>query len=274
MGPVSATRPIVNARMYSVTPACKADWKTVLGWALDRAGLDWPLVDHDSPAPLAELWARDDLGAAMMCGLPYSLRQPRPTLVAAPVPSPPRYEGRSIYFTDVVVAAASRFETIEDTFGGIVGYTLADSLSGGVAWREFLRPWRTAERPRLYRAAIGGLIHARGVIDALAAGRIDVGPLDSYSHDLLRGYDPAFAAQVRVVATTPARPMPPLIATAAIADADLARLRAALRATAEAAELRQAMARLLLAGFGVPAPSAYDPLAALGRASSPTFEEL
>jgi ABC-type phosphate/phosphonate transport system substrate-binding protein len=271
---MSAVVPVVNARMYSVTPACKADWKAVLGWAVERAGLHWPVVDHDAPAPLADLWARPDLGAAMMCGLPYSMREPRPTLIAAPRPSPPRYQGRSVYFTDIVVAAGSPFERIEDTFGGVVGYTLADSLSGGVALREFLRPWRTHERPRLYRAAVGQFIHARGVIEALASGRIDVGPLDSYSHDLLRRHDSDFAAQVRMIASTPARPIPPLIATAHIDASDLERLRAALLATAEAPELREPMSRLLLAGFSVPEPGAYDALAALGRDGSLTFEEL
>ena len=54
--------PIVNARMYSVTAECKADWQRVFAWALLRADLDWPIVDHDAPAPLAQLWARDDLG--------------------------------------------------------------------------------------------------------------------------------------------------------------------------------------------------------------------
>nr|MDQ2733646.1 phosphate ABC transporter substrate-binding protein [Pseudomonadota bacterium] len=73
--------PIANARMYSVTASCKADWKTVLGWVIERAGLDWSLVDHDAPAPMAALWSRDDLGAAMMCGLPFAQRQPRPTLI-------------------------------------------------------------------------------------------------------------------------------------------------------------------------------------------------
>ena len=266
--------PVVNARMYAVTPTCKADWKTVLGWALDRAKLDWPIVDHDSPAPLAALWSRDDLGAALMCGLPYARSAPRPVLVAAPLPSPARYGGRPLYCTDVVVATGSRFRRLEDTFGGVVGYTLADSLSGGVAFREFLLGYRRTAPPRLYRAAMGDLIHARGVIEALASGRIDVGPLDSYSHDLLRSYDPAFAAQVRVVASTPLRPIPAFVATALLEAGILERLRAALLATAKAPELREPMSRLLLAGFSVPEPGAYDALAALGRDGSLTFEEL
>jgi hypothetical protein len=54
--------PVVNARMYSAAPAVKRAWRELLGWALGRAGLDWEILDYDAPAPLAALWARDDLG--------------------------------------------------------------------------------------------------------------------------------------------------------------------------------------------------------------------
>jgi ABC-type phosphate/phosphonate transport system substrate-binding protein len=266
--------PIVNARMYAVTAECKADWHRVLGWALRRADLDWPILDHDAPAPLAALWARDDLGAAMMCGLPFARDARHPLLVAAPLPSPPRYRGRPVYCSDIVVAAGSPHRTIEDTFGGVVGYTLAESMSGAVALRDFLLPLREASGRRLYRGAVGQLINARGVIDALAAGRIDVGPLDSYSHDLLQAYEPALAARVRTIASTAMRPIPPLVATAAIGPEALARLRAALVATSRAPALAAAMARLHLAGFAIPEPAAYDALKAVADASSLSFEDL
>ncbi|MBI3372902.1 MAG: hypothetical protein HY017_14265, partial [Betaproteobacteria bacterium] len=152
--------PVANARMYSATPAVKQAWKDVLGWALEHAGLAWDLLDYDSPAPLSALWARSDLGCVMMCGLPYTRRAPRPTLVAAPVPSPGRYGARPVYFTDIVVRADSDFRRLEDTFGGGVGYTVEDSMSGCVALRRYLRRFRTPDRPRLYRKAVGGLIHA------------------------------------------------------------------------------------------------------------------
>jgi len=266
--------PIVNARMYSVTAECKADWHRVLRWAQQRADLDWKIVDFDAPAPLAQLWARDDLGAALMCGLPFSTREPRPTLIAAPLPSPPRYGGRPVYCTDIVVAAGSPLRTIDDTFGVVVGYTLADSMSGAVALRDHLLPLRAKRGARLYRGAVGGLLNARGVIDALAAGRIDVGPLDSYSHDLLKHYDPQLAAQARTIASTRMRPIPPFVATAPIGAVALARLRDALLGTRDASELAAPMARLLLAGFAVPDPSSYDALATLADASSLPFEDL
>lgn len=260
--------------MYAVTAACKADWHRVLGWAVTEAGLDWPLVDHDAPTPLAALWARADLGAALMCGLPFARAASRPTLVAAPLPRPSRYRQRPVYCTDIVVAAAAPYRTLADTFGGVVGYTLADSMSGAVALRKHLLPLREARGARLYRGAVGELGNVRGVIQALIDGRIDVGPLDSYSHDLLAHYEPAFAARVRTVASTRAWPIPPFVATAPIAADALARLRAALQATRDVADLRDAMDRLQLDGFAVSDPADYDVLAAIDRHATIAFEDL
>lgn len=249
---------IVNARMYSVAPAAKVAWREVLGWVLEHAGVQMQFVDQDPPATLADLWARDDLGCVMMCGLPYSLRKTRPVLLAAPVPSPARYGDQPVYFTDIAVRTDSAFERFEQTFGRVVGYTLADSMSGCVALRRHLLPLRPPGKPALYRTVVGELVNARGVIQALADGRIDVGPLDSYVHDLIRHNDPAFAAQVRVIAITQAVPMPPLIATAPLEPDVLHRLRSAFAAVGEAAELEPARATLLLRRFALPEPASYD----------------
>jgi len=248
-----------NARMYSATPAVKAAWHDLFRWVLAHAGLQWPMLDHDPPASLADLWRRDDLGLAMMCGLPYSQRSIRPLLIAAPVPSPQRYGSRPIYFSDLVVKADSRFRRLEDTFGGVAGYTVDDSFSGHIAFRRHLLQYRGAGGP-LYKRAVGGLIHARGVIDALVAGRIDVGPLDSYYHDLLRRNDPQFAAQVRIVAVTRAVPIPPLVATDALDPDAIARLREAIASASHAPDLAGQRELLMLERFAVPEPADYDVL--------------
>jgi len=260
--------------MYSATPSAKADWKELLAWALARAGLPWEVIDYDAPAPLSVLWARSNLGLAMMCGLPFAQRPKRPTLIAAPIPSPARYGGQAVYFTDIVVRTDAPYRTLEDTFGGVLGYTLADSMSGGVTLRAHLASYRSAHGRRLYQKSVGALINGRGVIDALAAGRIDAGPLDSYYHDLLRVHDPAFAAQVRTVASTKALPIPPLVATADLPEQVLARLREALHATAVAPVLAPLMKQLLLAGFAFPDPADYLPLAAMADQTLPSLDEL
>jgi ABC-type phosphate/phosphonate transport system substrate-binding protein len=266
--------PVANARMYSATPQLKAAWQEVLRWVLARAGLAWEVLDYDAPAPLNALWARDDLGLAMMCGLPYSQRTPRPQLLAAPIPSPARYRGRAVYMTDIVVRADAPFTRLEDTFGGVVGYTLADSMSGGVAFAHHLQPYRDRRGGRLYRCAVGNLIHARGVIQALEDGRIDVGPLDSYYHDLLRAHDPDFARQVRVLASTAPRPIPPLVATAPLTPRQVQLLQGALQAAGQEPALEAVRRALLLRGFSLPAPADYDVIAALAREPAAAFEEM
>ena len=265
---------IANARMYAATGAVRADWRALLEWVLQRAELNWSVIDHDPPAPLSALWSRDDLGLVMMCGLPFAQSTPRPQLLAAPIPAPPRYSGRPIYFTDIVVRTLSRHRTVEDTFGGVVGYTLADSMSGGVALRNHLAPYARSHGRPLYRAAVGGLLNARGVVEALIAGTIDVGPLDSYYHDLLRHNDPALAEQVRVVASSDAMPIPLFIATAALHGHQLRRLREVLLAVASATELRSIRQRLLLEGFAVPDPASYDALTLIANSLISTLEEL
>lgn len=249
---------IVNARMYSVAPAARAAWRELLEWVLERANVHMEFVDQEPPATLADLWSRSDLGCAMMCGLPYSHRKPRPILLAAPVPSPERYADRPVYFTDIAVRADSPFGKLEDTFGHVVGYTLTDSMSGCVALRRHLLPLRKPDGKPLYRKAVGELVNARGVIQALLDRRIDVGPLDSYVFDLIRRNDPAFAANVRIIAATDAAPMPPLIATAALDPDTVGRLRNAFSAVEHADELVQVRATLLLRRFAVPEPSSYD----------------
>jgi len=249
---------IVNARMYSVTPAVQAAWRTLFAWVLEHAQLDWTIIDHGFPAPMADLWSRDDLGCAMMCGLPFSQRDPRPILVAAPVPSPAPYGGRPVYWSDIVVRADAPVRSIDETFGGTVGYTVHDSMSGCVALRRHLLPWRSPTRPALYAKVVGDLIAGRRVIEALDAGTIDVGALDSYYHDLLKVHAPGLAAKVRVIATTGPTPIPPLVATGRIAVDQLDRLRGALLAVASEPTLAPVRDALLLQGFAFPAAGDYD----------------
>jgi ABC-type phosphate/phosphonate transport system substrate-binding protein len=101
-------------------------------------------------------------------------------------------------------------------------------------------------------------MNARGIVKALAAGEIDVGPLDGYVWDLIRAGDPAFAAQVRVVASTDPTPMPPLIATAPLKPEEVERLREAFRQVHEERSLDEARGNLLVERFVVPELAVYN----------------
>jgi ABC-type phosphate/phosphonate transport system substrate-binding protein len=190
-----------------------------------------------------------------MCGLPASRRRPAPTVLAAPQPSPPRYGARAVYMSDIAVRADSRHARLEDTFGGVAGYTLKDSQSGYFAFRSLLL---TKFPDAKYRRIVGGLLNPRGVIKALANGDIDVGPLDGYVFDLIRAGDPQLAAQVRIVASTDPTPMPPLVATAPLTQEQIDRLRKSFMQVHEEAALEKPRRALLVERFVVPDISVYE----------------
>lgn len=258
----AADRLVANARMYSADPVTTAAWRTLLEWIVDQAGVDWDVIDYPPPQALSKLWSRANLGAVFMCGLPYTLRTPAVQLIAAPIPSPPRYGGRPVYMTDIVVRASSPYRAIEDTFGHTAGFTVTDSQSGYFAFRHFLRPHQQQRAAPLYPRVVGDLLNARGVIDALTADRIDVGPLDSYYHDLLTHHHPEYAAQVRVVASTDPTPIPGFVATSGLDAAVFRRLQQVFIAAGSSADLTAVRQQLLLEGFATPGPESYTMLRA------------
>jgi ABC-type phosphate/phosphonate transport system substrate-binding protein len=256
---------IANARMYAVAPGAAQAWKRLFAWLAAHSGVDLEAIDHAAPAPLEELWSRSDLGCAFMCGFPFARSQPRPKVVAAPVPSDPRYGGLPVYFTDLVVRADSAFQTLEDTFGKRLGYTVETSHSGFNALRHHLLPFRRDERPKLYAETIGPLVTPRRVIEALLVDEIDVGPLDCFALDLVRRHEPAMAARLRVVATTDAAPIPLLIASPACPDETVARLTASLVAFGVAPECASLRGELCLSGFAPVVPEKYEKTIAWDR---------
>jgi ABC-type phosphate/phosphonate transport system substrate-binding protein len=247
---------LANARMYSVTPAAAEAWRAVIGWVTREAGG----AGGVRRARAAETSLR-----------PMGARRPRrgadvrpagvaPQARAGPC-SPrrsrglPRYQGKAIYMSDIAVRADAPLRTLEETFGGVAGYTLKDSQSGYFAFRSLLL---TKYPDAKYRQIVGGLLNPRGVIQALVDKKIDVGPLDGYVFDLLRAGDPQLASQVRVVAVTDPTPMPPLVATASLKDGQTEKLRSAFRAVHEERSLDDARQTLLIEKFVVPDLSVYD----------------
>jgi len=240
---------VANARMYSVNPAAAAAWKELFGWLTRESRVDLHMIDHAFPLPLAELWSRDDLACAFMCGFPYALASRKPRPVAAPVPVGAPIAGRPVYATRLLVRADSRFFSLEDTFGGRLGYTVEDSHSGYNALRHHLLPYYQMRKKRLYRESVGPLFTPRKVIDALLAGDIDIGPLDCYALDLMLRHEPDLGQKIRAVATTDIAPIPFLVASADCPDRVVLPLQAALATFAYSPDTVGLRDRLCLEAF-------------------------
>ena len=256
---------IANARMYAVTPGVAAHWRALFAWVGARAGIALETIEHAAPNPLHTLWTRDDLGCAFMCGYPWATwtsPPPRPAIVAAPVPSSPRYAHRSAYRTDIVVRADSDVTDVGALRGRRFAFTTPSSQSGYQAPRELFAAVARDNGGAWFERAIGPLVTPRAVVDAVIAGTVDAGPLDSYWHDLLARHEPATAARLRTIVSTPLTPMPPLVCAAALGTEERTRIASALLAAGSAAELRDVRDELLIERFVVPAPAEYAILVA------------
>ena len=203
---------IANARMYSVSPQAEALWQGLISHVAEDAGTSFAYTTYAAPQPLEDLWRRPDLGCVQMCGYPIALEIAKVQPIASPIPAADWSMGRAVYRSDLIVRKDSPYQVLADTFGGTAGWTVEHSHSGFNAFRHHLLAYRTAERPKLYEKSIGHLITARGILDEVKAGVIDIGPLDAYWHMLIRKFLPEAAENVRVLDTTDTAPMPAFVA--------------------------------------------------------------
>jgi ABC-type phosphate/phosphonate transport system substrate-binding protein len=253
---------IANARMYSVSAQAGAVWRNLLSAIIAQAGVPATVIDHPAPAPLEELWSRNDQGAVFMCGLPYSRAETQPILIAAPVPSPAEFQGTPHYWSDFVVRKGSAFREVRDTFGNRIAFTVPGSQSGCVAALSYLMSvHREATAPLqtpLFSEITAPTITPVGALTAVVNGTADIAPIDSYALRLLSKYRPDLASEVRVVGRTVPTPIPPLVASAAaVSEKERGALQSAFLEAHQSAPLKSLMDELLLLSFAGPRSDAY-----------------
>ena len=251
---------VANARMHNVAPSVRAAWDVLFQAIAKTVEIPLQIINHAFPTPIKELWERPDMGCVIMCGYPYALAEPRPRLLAAPVPSLPRYHNQPIAFTDMLVAKDSPYQTLEDTFGERVCWTVDYSQSGFNGLRHHLLGYRTAVSPTLYSQSIGPIGTFSVGLEGMARGEIDVVPIDSFYYDLMRRYTPETVANTRIIATTAPYPIPPLVADTTIPTDMADAIRAALIDIHNTPELQSALDALCIKKFIAVEPDYYDAL--------------
>src|SRR5437763_1160336 len=191
-----------------------------------RDKIDAGVLPLDAPV---KLWLGTGSGQpCTVCGHPYALRAERPALLAAPVPSPPRFGDRPVYVSDFIVRAEASYTTLAETFGGRIAYSTEHSQSGYNAARHHLLAYRSPARATLFAEVKGPYVRQRAVIQAVLDDEADVAAIDGYAHDLLHRHDPGLVGRLRVVGTTAPAPSPPLVASPPMNADDRQRLTNAL----------------------------------------------
>jgi ABC-type phosphate/phosphonate transport system substrate-binding protein len=245
---------IANARMYSVSARAALKWGVLLSAVSKAAGLNIDVIEHSAPNPIDELWRRTDMAAVFMCGLPFSRSQPRPFLVAAPIPSPAEFEGRPEYWSEWVVHRDSAFDSIEGTFGGRLALTAPNSQSGYAAALQYLMPYGS-DLP-LYREVIAPTMNPLGAVNVVVSRAADIAPIDAFAFALLREYRNDLTSQLRSIARTASTPIPALVASFS----GLSALTDAFLIAHQDPALRMIMNDLLLDRFVQPDAGQYDAL--------------
>ena len=246
---------IACSRMYDVAPAAREAWHTVFARVAALSSIALRPLVHAAPWPIEELWARPDMGCVFMCGWPWAVHgEPRPVPLAAPVPSPARYDGKPVYVSDLVVREEAPYRSLPDAFGGRIAWTVEHSHSGCNAPRHHLLRY-AAGFP--FAGAVGPLQTPIAVAEAVRKGRCEVGPMDGFAHDLLRRHAPDRVAGLRILESTAAAPIPFLVAAPGTPERIAAPLRDTLLRLHEDAEARAVMDSVLIARFTAVDTAAY-----------------
>lgn len=126
------------------------------------------------------LFDAGEIHVLWLCGLPYvhkaDLREREMELLAVPVPAGPRYQGRAIYFSDVIVRKQSPFQTFADLRGAVWAYNEPRSHSGYNVVRAYLAEQGEA------RGFFGGVVESgahQASFDMIVDGGADASAIDS-----------------------------------------------------------------------------------------------
>lgn len=251
--------------MYNAATGATSAWRALFGRVFDDAGVKVEVIEHGAPQPIHDLWSRENLCCAFMCGWPFVRAKPPMQAIAAPIPAPARYGGLPRYCSEFLVREASGWTTLEDTFGHRFGWMAANSQSGFNAPRAHLSRHVSAERPALFSEALGPLGTPALSLQALREARVDVVALDGFYLDLLRRHDPERLAGIRSIATTEWTPIPLLVAARTVPTAVVETLRALLVEAAERPAYAQLLDAACVQRFTTPDVDAYRVLEAMAR---------
>lgn len=196
---------------------------------------------------------------AFLCGLPYvRLVGERPGMLrplAAPVLDEARYQGRPVYFSDVIVHRDSPFRSFGDLRGRSWAYNDPDSHSGCLLVRYHLLQMGETEAFFGRRTFSG---RHQESIRQVVTGQIDASAIDSQVLGVERLRNPDVAAEIRVIATLGPSTIPLVVATARVPQAVRARIGAALCELGREPESRTVLAGGLIRRFTPIDDRAYD----------------
>jgi len=189
----------------------------ITGYLAARLGIDAEFVNQIPWQERERLLDAGEIQLGWMCGLPYVRKAGRAgagiELVAAPVMRHPRYGGRPIYFSDVIVRRDSRYAAFADLRGAAWAYNEPNSQSGYNITRYHLA--RLGQTQGYFGRVVEAGSHLKAV-EMVLAHQVDASAIDSTVLELELEKRPELGEQLRIVETLGPSPIPPWVATRSV----------------------------------------------------------
>ena len=237
--------------------ACSA----VSDYVSDRLDLPTEFVDGVSWQERERLLNSGEIHIGWTCGLLYAwlVSQPRCPLelLAAPVVSDDRYQGRAVYYSDVIVHQKSRIREFGELRGASLAFNETKSYSGYHVIR-----WHLARKGEC-SGYFGRLVES-GAHDAsmqlVLSREVEATAVDSTLLDWELQRDPSLKAQIRVVETIGPSPVPPWVISKELPRKLQVKLRHLLLEMHEDPRGRKSLADSGLSRFVAVEDCDYDPI--------------
>ena len=221
-----------------------------------------------------ERCAQDVDDVCFVCSVPYLLfvdaNRIEMEVVAAPVLTGERYDGRPIYFSDVVVRADSRFECFADLRGATWAYNEPFSHSGYiVVWHHLLA---IGEGPDFFGRMVEAGFHQEA-LRMVAEGSVDAAAIDSQVLAIELRDRPELAGKVRTIgAIGPSTIQPVVVSSSRLSPAERRSIVAELIGLHADSRARPLMDAAFVERFVAMDGSGYDDIRRmLGRVQSAGF---
>lgn len=200
-------------------------YRFIADYVGDRLGIQTDLATGLS----FDQFAAGTVDAGFICGLPY-VRLTRQTpasveAIAAPVLLGERYQGRPIYFSDVIVRRDRPFRSFVDLRGCTWSYNDPESQSGYGITRYWLV--RMGETAGFFGKVVEAGFHQRS-IRLVCSGEADASAIDSQVLAIELREHPDLASQLKVIDSLGPSTIQPVVAATSLPDTLKSDLAAAL----------------------------------------------
>jgi len=236
-----------------VSPKVTLDsYRGLLDYLAMRLDRPVELLQRPTYAEINALVRSGQADVAFVCGGAYveAQRDFGMELLAAP-----QVNGEALYHSYLIAPANSSIQSLEDLRGKRFAFTDPLSHTGHVVIQYRLH--EKGESPETFFGEIIFTYSHDNSIRAVAGGLVDGASVDSLVYDLLIGLEPELAERTRIVETSPAYGIPPVVVHPDLSPDLKSQLRDALLDMANDSDGRHALAELHIDRFVHTNPANY-----------------